>query len=85
VAAEAQACQAVLGLDRDRVVLLLSSVLGRYGPGGVRLLGAGPLIALGRDYPGAFRCGGLIVRGQVLRGGRLVASGLVRLVPGRDG
>jgi hypothetical protein len=65
--------------------LLLKSVLLRYGPSGVRSLGAGPLITGGRDYPGAFRCSGLILLSVALRDGRLVVSGPVRLVPGRDG
>jgi hypothetical protein len=95
LAPEAQARQAVLRLVRPRTVLslktlllktlLLKSVLLRYGPGGVRSLGAGPLITRGRDYPGAFRCGGLILLSQAPGGGRLVTSRPVRLVLGRDG
>jgi len=65
--------------------LLLKSVLLRCGPGAVRCLGAGPLIARGRDYPRTFRCGGRILLSVALRGGRLVVSGPVRLVLGRDG
>jgi hypothetical protein len=95
LAAEAQARQAVLRLVRSRTVLslktlllktlLLKSVLLRYGPGGVRSPGAVPLITRGRDYPGAFRCGGLILLSQAPGGGRLVTSRPVRLVLGRDG
>jgi hypothetical protein len=90
LAGEAQARQAVLRLVRPRTVLslktlLLKSVLLRYGSGGVRSLGAGPLIIRGRDYPGAFRCGGLILLSQAPGSGRLVTSGPVRLVLGRDG
>jgi hypothetical protein len=100
LAGEAQARQAVLRLVRPRTILslrtlllktlllktlLLKTLLLRYGPGGVRSLGAGPLITRGRDYPGAFRCGGLILLSQAPGGGRLVTSGPVRLVLGRDG
>jgi hypothetical protein len=53
-------------------------------PGGVLRLGAGPLIPGGRDYPGALRRGNILLS-QASRGGRLLASGPVRLVPGRDG
>ena len=88
LAAEAQARQAWLRLVRFRAVRLTLKFLSRksrllrYGPGGVRSLGAGPLITRGRDYPGAFRCGWLIL---APRGGRLVTSGPVRLVLSRDG